>query len=306
MSFLPISNSNSNGNSDSCTGPPSDNVGNALQAAISAFSSLVSLSSSGPSCGPDAATAATAASANSPPSSWSTMPPPSSPAGLASFSLTHVQYERADVLGRPLALASLAPIFLVVAYTTLAVSSRDLATLWMFAGQLANEGLNAVIKVWIGQPRPTAFLGRGHGMPSSHAQFMWFFAVYLGLYTAYRLQFKYGLLWKPLIVAGLTTFAAVVSYSRVHLFYHTAEQVVAGSLLGSLTGAGWFVAVDRLLFPLSERVRLADGPLGSLLLLRDTRAVGNLLRAQRDWALSAGHQSRKGSKGSHGSKPKTE
>ena len=66
-------------------------------------------------------------------------------APLRSFSLTHVQYVQGDPWGFPAALVTLSPVFVMVAYATLVVSRRDLATAALCAGQLANEAVKSYI-----------------------------------------------------------------------------------------------------------------------------------------------------------------
>ena len=61
----------------------------------------------------------------------------------------------------------------------------------MFLGQLACEALNFLLKRLIKEDRPssshaTTPLGKGYGMPSSHAQFAWFWAVAVGLFLMVR------------------------------------------------------------------------------------------------------------------------
>jgi dolichyldiphosphatase len=58
--------------------------------------------------------------------------------------------------------------------------------LLMFAGQMGCEALNWVLKRYIREDRPTQMMGKGYGMPSSHAQFVAYFAVYLGLWVVVR------------------------------------------------------------------------------------------------------------------------
>ncbi|KAH9250769.1 hypothetical protein BASA81_011423 [Batrachochytrium salamandrivorans] len=152
----------------------------------------------------------------------------------------------------------------------------------MFLGQLVNEAINLVLKVSIKQARPTDHLGDGYGMPSSHAQFIWFFAVYASLYTTYRLNFRYTI-WKPIIVSGLITSATIVAYSRVRLQYHSIEQVAVGSALGVCVGFFWYIVVQYMLFPLADRLGIVEGWMGRLFLLRDTRKTGSLLVVQREW-----------------------
>ncbi|KAJ2902987.1 uncharacterized protein MKZ38_010571 [Zalerion maritima] len=58
----------------------------------------------------------------------------------------------------------------------------------MFFGQLACEAANFSLKRLIKEERPKgqAAMGKGYGMPSSHAQFAAFWAVYLGLFLMVR------------------------------------------------------------------------------------------------------------------------
>ena len=57
----------------------------------------------------------------------------------------------------------------------------------MFAGQMACEGFNFALKRLIKEERPpTLGVGKGYGMPSSHAQFSVFWAVALGLFLVAR------------------------------------------------------------------------------------------------------------------------
>lgn len=59
----------------------------------------------------------------------------------------------------------------------------------MFAGQLACEAVNFILKRIIKEERPARIHktgGKGYGMPSSHAQFVFFWAVALGLFLLAR------------------------------------------------------------------------------------------------------------------------
>ncbi|KAL2918276.1 hypothetical protein HK105_202203 [Polyrhizophydium stewartii] len=225
-------------------------------------------------------------SCSGPPASWRPDGAGALGSSLASVTLTHVQYDPADPLGKGLAAASLLPIAILVSFVTLVVFNRDLATSLAFAGQLLNEAVNYVLKHTIREPRPTSHLGKGFGMPSSHAQFMWYFAVFLSLYTLFRLSFRFAL-WKLVIIGGLVASAAAVSYSRVHLEYHTSEQVLVGSVLGSAFGCLWFFVVELVVVPAFHwsGVLGINGFIGKYLLVRDTRHIPNLLAAQRTWAL---------------------
>jgi hypothetical protein len=105
---------------------------------------------------------------------------------LTSLSLTHVHYDPSNKISHACAYLALVPQALCIMYATLIWSSREMEILLMFAGQMACEGLNWVLKRFIREDRPAQMLGKGYGMPSSHAQFVAFFAVYLGLWVLVR------------------------------------------------------------------------------------------------------------------------
>lgn len=151
----------------------------------------------------------------------------------------------------------------------------------MFAGQLGCEALNFVLKRLIKEERPkgefdwsqlwppisppyttgtntvqsvsTEMFGKGYGMPSSHAQFMTYFAVYLTLFLVFRHSPTYAgsypysdFLLRTALTVGLCASAVAVSASRVYLSYHTPRQVLAGSATGLVCALGWFVVTGLL------------------------------------------------------------
>jgi len=105
---------------------------------------------------------------------------------LASLTMTHVHYDPTSRVSYACAWLALVPQALCITYATLIWSTRELEILIMFAGQLGCEGLNWLLKRYIREERPTQMLGKGYGMPSSHAQFAAYFAVYLGLWVLVR------------------------------------------------------------------------------------------------------------------------
>lgn len=105
---------------------------------------------------------------------------------LESLSLTHVNYDPASTLSHACAYLALVPQALMITYTAFIYSTRELEVTLMFAGQLACEGLNWFLKRYIQEDRPTKVLGKGYGMPSSHAQFVGYFSTYLVLFLLFR------------------------------------------------------------------------------------------------------------------------
>ncbi|KAI8920235.1 hypothetical protein PhCBS80983_g05532 [Powellomyces hirtus] len=191
---------------------------------------------------------------------------------LASVSLTHVQFDPSDPIGMVMAYISLAPLALIISYVTLIAFRRDLATCLMLIGQLVNEGVNFVAKKIVRQARPTEYLGNGYGMPSSHSQFVAFFAAYVTIYTIRRLHFRHAV-WKPLICAACILMAALVAYSRIRLSYHTPKQVIVGLTCGTIFAGLWFLLCDNVLIPAVD----LDHPIARWLLLKDTSRIPTIL-----------------------------
>ena len=101
--------------------------------------------------------------------------------------------------------------------------------------------------------RVTEMYGKGYGMPSSHAQFVSFFAIYLFLFLLSRhkpawrrSQTVLHAFERVLTVLVLGVGCVVVSASRIYLNYHTQRQVLAGCAVGSLCAFGWFFVIDFL------------------------------------------------------------
>ncbi|KAK1826090.1 dolichyldiphosphatase [Podospora conica] len=165
---------------------------------------------------------------------------------LASLSLTHVRYNPSDPLSLLAATLSLLPQALIISYTTLLLSTREAEVLLLLAGQLACEALNFVLKRLIRQDRPRhihADTTKGYGMPSSHAQFVSFWAVSVVLFLLVRHRGATPLWMRAGVGAAAVGVAAAVAWSRVYLGYHTGWQVLAGCVAGVGCGVGWFGVV---------------------------------------------------------------
>ncbi|KAJ5092402.1 Phosphatidic acid phosphatase type 2/haloperoxidase [Penicillium alfredii] len=172
---------------------------------------------------------------------------------LASLSLTHVHYNPEDPWSFLSAWLALVPQALCVSYATLIWASREVEVILMFVGQMGCEALNFVLKRVIKEERPKEMFGKGYGMPSSHAQFITFFAVYLTLFIlfrhtpAYASPYPYcGVLLRGAVTLVLCAGAIAVASSRVYLNYHTPRQVLAGCAAGFVCACGWFVVTGLL------------------------------------------------------------
>lgn len=170
------------------------------------------------------------------------------------FSLTYVMYNPSDPYGEVMALITLAPIFIVVMYATLIIMRRDVGTMLVFLGQLIGVAINVIVKKAIKEPRPDGAHLEDEGMPSNHAQFIFFFAVFYTLELLFRSPRKVCPYFLRLFYSMmLFALAVTVSFSRVYLNYHTFEQVLVGAGLGALNASIWsFVCKSKIIICMCE------------------------------------------------------
>ncbi|PNS14435.1 hypothetical protein CAC42_3721 [Sphaceloma murrayae] len=169
---------------------------------------------------------------------------------LASLSLTHVHYNPNDKVSLLCAWLALVPQALCITYATLIWSTREVEVLLLFAGQMGCEAVNWILKRIIKEERPWRMNGKGYGMPSSHAQFVAFWAVSLTLFLLVRHNPHVSnastthiptKLWERLLLSlAIVGGAAAVAQSRIYLNYHTPKQVLVGCLVGTAIAVGWF------------------------------------------------------------------
>ncbi|KAI1491065.1 PAP2 superfamily protein [Biscogniauxia mediterranea] len=171
---------------------------------------------------------------------------------LASLSLTHVHYDPTDRISFLCAWLALVPQGLCVVYATLIWSTREIEIALLFAGQLACEALNFALKRLIKEERPRRMNGKGYGMPSSHAQFVTYFAVSMTLFLLLRHRppspgvrrrnhTPMTMLERAVWSVACLLMAAAVAWSRIYLNYHTEKQVIVGSIAGAVSAVAWFI-----------------------------------------------------------------
>ncbi|OWZ24348.1 Dolichyldiphosphatase [Phytophthora megakarya] len=195
------------------------------------------------------------------------------------FELTWVVYDPMDPFGAVLALCTLSPIFLVIVYLTVVASQRDLDSISMLVGQLVSVVFNKILKKLINQPRPEGAYMSGPGMPSAHSQFMGFFAAYVVIYTWKRLN-AHRRLEQWFTIFSAIAAAVLTCYSRIHLNYHSTDQVVVGAAFGVLTGVVWYAlvaAVSSWLFP-----AVAESCIGKFFYVRDISHITDLTVYQHE------------------------
>ncbi|TFK39774.1 hypothetical protein BDQ12DRAFT_603035 [Crucibulum laeve] len=220
----------------------------------------------------------------------------------ASLDLTHVLYDDSSFLSLGLALITLSPILLMASYAALAVQTREFIIIVMWAGQLAGEVLNYMLKHLIKQERPIQSIGNGFGFPSSHSQYMGYFSSFLICHLYFRHKFAstgswiLDQLWRSLLYLGLLAWAGLVAYSRYHLGYHNAYQILWGLGIGIALGVSLYVVSElaptrRPASFLGEvKAWLLANSISTWLQIRDGWAVwadggreGEWIRWRREW-----------------------
>ncbi|KAI0738484.1 PAP2-domain-containing protein [Daedaleopsis nitida] len=203
----------------------------------------------------------------------------------AALDVTHVLYDESSTLAQVLALLTLTPILLNPAYAALTVWTRELVFLEMWAGQMLCETFNYVLKHIIQQERPTTELGDGFGFPSSHSQWMGYFASFLVLHFSLRHRFVstgFPLLDHVrdiLLLVCIVTLSGAVAFSRYYLSYHSIPQVLWGFGIGVLFGSSYYVLTEYI------PTRWQDSLLGRLRTALLKNSVSTWFRLRDGWAV---------------------
>ncbi|XP_043801105.1 dolichyldiphosphatase 1-like [Apis laboriosa] len=196
------------------------------------------------------------------------------------LSLTLVEYPQGDLFGKFLALVSLLPFAIIAGFITLILFRRDLHTITFFSGIVINKCINFILKHTICEARPMRHNAIEYGMPSMHAQFMWFFATYITLFICIRLHHNNNSsisekFWRITIIIVSIIIAILITYSRVYLLYHSNSQVVWGTFIGIMLGIIWFIITYMILTPIFPII--VSWRISEYLLLRDTTLIPNIL-----------------------------
>ncbi|RYG42164.1 phosphatase PAP2 family protein [archaeon] len=145
--------------------------------------------------------------------------------------------------------------------------------------------LNWVLKHTIKAARPTLahpFVPK-YGMPSNHAQFMGFAAVYISLWACKR--WRVTARAKAALIVAVQAAAAAVMVSRVYLVYHSVEQVLVGYAVGAAAACTWFALVETVARPRFRTV--AASAWARALRLRDCTHCAHVLQEEYAATLAA-------------------
>ncbi|KIY49947.1 hypothetical protein FISHEDRAFT_40191 [Fistulina hepatica ATCC 64428] len=202
-----------------------------------------------------------------------------------SLDLTHVLYNDESAFSLSLALMTLSPILLMPAYAALAVQTREYIILVMWAGQFMCEGFNWILKHIFKENRPYDEMGNGYGFPSSHSQYMGYFASFLFCHLYFRHRFAstgftvIDQLWRCVVYCAIAFWSMLVAYSRYKLMYHTRRQVLCGYGFGVLCGVSLYFVAELIpgWWPRSYlgqiKIFLLENPISTWFQLRDGWAI---------------------------------
>ncbi|KAK4485309.1 hypothetical protein RD792_007944 [Penstemon davidsonii] len=114
---------------------------------------------------------------------------------------------------------------------------HDAEALWAFTGAVLNAILSLNLKKIINQKRPISTLRSDPGMPSSHAQSIFYIITFLNL----SMIEWYGINGLTTTLSGLFfLLGSYFSWLRVSQQLHTVSQVIVGGVLGSIFSIFWF------------------------------------------------------------------
>ncbi|KAF5350269.1 hypothetical protein D9758_007777 [Tetrapyrgos nigripes] len=222
---------------------------------------------------------------------------PSSEGPQASLDLTHVLYDDDSLFSLALALVTLSPILLMAAYAALAVQTREILIITMWAGQFACEGLNYVVKHIIKEERPNLSVGSGYGFPSSHSQYMGYFWAFLicHLYSRHRFSttgsWVLDQAWRLLVYLAISGWAIAVAFSRYYLRYHEPHQILWGFGIGA-SGVYRPASPSPVPFPFPLFHELTPSIMVSLSFFLLSLPILSLAGSHSSWSIRRRHQAK--------------
>ncbi|XP_065851502.1 lipid phosphate phosphatase epsilon 2, chloroplastic isoform X2 [Euphorbia lathyris] len=122
---------------------------------------------------------------------------------------------------------------------------HDVQSLWIAMGSVLNALLSVGLKQILNQERPSATSKSDPGMPSSHAQCLFYTVVF----SILSITESFGVNEFTLITSALTLASgSYFSWLRVSQKYHTMSQVAVGAAVGSVFSYLWLWILPRISF----------------------------------------------------------
>ncbi|XP_060194310.1 lipid phosphate phosphatase epsilon 2, chloroplastic-like [Lycium barbarum] len=120
---------------------------------------------------------------------------------------------------------------------------HDGEALWAASGSVLNVGLSTVLKRILNQERPVSTIRSDPGMPSSHAQSIF----YTVTFCIVSMVEYFGLNGTTAVISALIfAIGSYFSWLRVSQQLHTASQVAVGAGLGFSLSVFWFWLWDAI------------------------------------------------------------
>ncbi|KAI4981375.1 hypothetical protein ZWY2020_021867 [Hordeum vulgare] len=152
------------------------------------------------------------------------LPGPRAAAATATTRWTHVE----------VALNRMSKWLVSASFAFAALWKHDGEIMWALMGAVANTVLSSVLKKLLNHERPAPALRSDPGMPSSHAQSIFYAATFLVLSVFYWLGPNY-----LAMIIGATTIASASYLLWCHGVF-TLNQILVGATVGSAFSAMWF------------------------------------------------------------------
>ncbi|XP_071694942.1 lipid phosphate phosphatase epsilon 1, chloroplastic-like [Rutidosis leptorrhynchoides] len=130
-----------------------------------------------------------------------------------------------------------------ICFGGLALFRHDDLALWAATGAVSNFILCITLKRILKQERPSTQSSSGHGMPSSHAQSIFFTLVFVIL-SVFEWMGSNGV--TSVLGVLIVALGSYFSWLWVLLGYHTTNQVVVGTIVGSSFSVMWFEAWEAI------------------------------------------------------------
>ncbi|KAK2657150.1 hypothetical protein Ddye_010202 [Dipteronia dyeriana] len=128
-------------------------------------------------------------------------------------------------------------------FGALIIGRHDIEALWVLMGSVLNAMLSIALKRILNQERPVSNLRSDPGMPSSHAQSIFFIFSFAIISIVEWL----GLNEVSLAISGIALASAIyLTWLRVSQKLHTIPQVVVGAAVGSTFFTLWFLSWNAL------------------------------------------------------------
>ncbi|KAK8674077.1 hypothetical protein V6N13_112375 [Hibiscus sabdariffa] len=121
----------------------------------------------------------------------------------------------------------------------------DAKALWMAMGSIVNALLSVGLKRVLNQERPVAGLKSDPGMPSSHAQSIFYNVVF----TIASILEWLGVNELSVSISILAlALGSYFSWLRVSQKLHTINQILVGAVVGSVFSVMWYMSWDAVVF----------------------------------------------------------